>query len=193
MRALRARPEPSSVLPLVFFFGLQILPLRSKHSHLLPDKNLISAGAPTGQSPSVPGRTGHPSLVAAREMEILLIKGAKFIESNFGAPSSRSSVDVEEVEHERVHIVVGTPPLSHRAVLSQLPMLIGTQHTATAAARANMKFRGRCGKMPLYVCARQPRNWKSRILAIPMMRMTLMCARRTRSVRVLCVCVCGVR
>ena len=64
----------------------------------------IAAATPTGQSPSVPGGTGHPSLVAAREMEILLIKGAKFIESNFGAPG-RSSVDVEEVvEHERVRV-----------------------------------------------------------------------------------------
>ena len=51
----------------------------------------------------LPERTGHPSLAAAREMEILLIKGAKFIESNFGAHGSRGSLDVEEVvQHERV-------------------------------------------------------------------------------------------
>ena len=42
-------------------------------------------------------------MAVAYEMEILLIKGAKYVESSLHPPGSRSSLDVEEVvQHERV-------------------------------------------------------------------------------------------
>ena len=52
-------------------------------------------------SPSVPSQTGHPTLIAAREMEILLIKGAKMM-ANLGSASPGGLDPGEQRQHERV-------------------------------------------------------------------------------------------
>lgn len=63
----------------------------------------IAATVIAGRSATVQSGTGHPTLAIVHGMEILLIKGAKYVESSLHPPVSRSSLDVEEVvQHERV-------------------------------------------------------------------------------------------
>ena len=49
----------------------------------------------------MPSQTGHPTLIAAREMEILLIKGAKMM-ANLGSASPGGLDPGEQRQHERV-------------------------------------------------------------------------------------------
>ena len=60
-----------------------------------------------GQQPSVPSGTGHPTLAAVSAMEILLIKGSKFIESNLKSCRVSNLDEGEQLQHERV------PPRTH--------------------------------------------------------------------------------
>jgi hypothetical protein len=56
-----------------------------------------------GQLPSLPSGAGHPTLAAVSTMEILLIKGAKFVESNFKPHGMGGDLDAgEQMQHERV-------------------------------------------------------------------------------------------
>ena len=63
-----------------------------------------------GQLPALPRGTGHPTLAAASTMEILLIKGAKFVESNFKPHGMGGNLDAgEQMQHERVRARCDAP------------------------------------------------------------------------------------
>ncbi len=132
-----------------------------------------------GRSATVQSGTGHPTLAVAYEMEILLIKGAKYVESSLHPPGSRSSLDVEEVvQHERVSapatsvFLVGgvatpaAPPEPVRAaawLTEAMGGASGVERCASARAdagerRAAMAGGERLQRRGRYGCARGPQD-----------------------------------